>query len=240
MGAFGQSAVAWWCSQRVTEASRSARAPTTSCGSRTSSLASSPSWTAAPVAELAKYYSVVPTTPATRLDRMNVGKWMPDHIVVDYFGDAWVGNKAIRNQGSVTKIASRLEDCVDRNGDGVITTSSDKSGDGMVVDDELIIPTSPNDLNEYDECVLFTTVVGPPVPPDAGDDSPYAVTALAVAPGPEFSAGEVWAGLDYFSTFYKLNAEFGTPLVISPDGGHRAGAPTGLHSRRVPRSRRPK
>ena len=49
-----------------------------------------------------------------------------------------------RDRGSVTKIAATIEDCVDKNGDGVIQTSKDKS-----------------ELLPYlqEECILWTTTL---------------------------------------------------------------------------------
>jgi hypothetical protein len=71
---------------------------------------------------------------------------MPSRTVVDGNGDAYVANRAFNMQGTVTKVAADRRDCVDRNGNGVIDTS-----------------TGAMDVRPYgaDECVLWTANVGP-------------------------------------------------------------------------------
>ncbi|MBL8681332.1 MAG: hypothetical protein JNK05_19295 [Myxococcales bacterium] len=70
---------------------------------------------------------------------------MPSRTVVDGFGDAYVANRAFGMQGTVTKIAADRRDCVDRNGNGMIDTSSGRT-----------------DVRPFgqDECVLWTSNVG--------------------------------------------------------------------------------
>ncbi len=76
----------------------------------------------------------------------------PSRTAVDFNFDVWVANRAFNGQPSVTKIVNDTMDCMDRNGDGVITTSYDANSDGVI---------DPNDPAEFpglaDECVLFTT-----------------------------------------------------------------------------------
>ena len=94
----------------------------------------------------------------------------PSRTAVDFNFDVWVANRAFGAQPSVTKIVNDTMDCVDRNGDGVITTSYDANNDGQI---------DPNDPAEFpglaDECVLFTTnyagtnELGRSVCLDAGD-----------------------------------------------------------------------
>ncbi len=71
---------------------------------------------------------------------------MASRTVVDGVGDAYVASRGFAMQGTVTKVAAERRDCVDRNGNGVIDTS-----------------TGPRDVRPYgtDECVLWTTPVGP-------------------------------------------------------------------------------
>ncbi len=94
----------------------------------------------------------------------------PSRTAVDYNFDVWVANRAFGGQASVTKIANSVYDCVDRNGDGTIQTSSDVNGDGAIETDcdgdgqpDNASTVCNNGLPhpEFygldDECVLFTT-----------------------------------------------------------------------------------
>ena len=44
-------------------------------------------------------------------------------------GDLWVANRAFCLQGTVTKVAGDLSRCMDKNNDGVLSTSEDLNGD---------------------------------------------------------------------------------------------------------------
>ncbi|MDP3274014.1 MAG: hypothetical protein Q8Q09_02385 [Deltaproteobacteria bacterium] len=70
---------------------------------------------------------------------------MPSRVVVDGQGDAYVANRGFAMQGTVTKMAAETRDCIDRNGNGMIDTS-----------------TGPMDVRPFDqdECVLWTAPVG--------------------------------------------------------------------------------
>ncbi|MBN2724859.1 MAG: hypothetical protein JXR95_12375 [Deltaproteobacteria bacterium] len=93
----------------------------------------------------------------------------PSRTAVDFNFDVWVANRAFSGQPSVTKIASKRSNCIDRNGDGVIQTSEDQDGDGNITTDcdgdglpDNISTVCTNGLPpEFygmdDECVLFTT-----------------------------------------------------------------------------------
>ena len=124
----------------------------------------------------------------------------PSRTAVDYNFDVWVANRAFGGQASTTKIANSLADCIDRNGDGVIQTSSDVDGDGSITTDCDAdgVPDSaatnctngmvqPEFYGLDDECVLFTANYGTPnslgrsVALDAGD--PYSG-----------GAGNAWVG----------------------------------------------
>ncbi len=67
-------------------------------------------------------------------------------VVVDSQGNAVAANRAFNVQGSIDKIAAERVDCIDRNMNGVIDTS-----------------TGPMDVRPYlqDECHLFNAPVGP-------------------------------------------------------------------------------
>ncbi|MBU1535407.1 hypothetical protein KKF84_08800, partial [Myxococcota bacterium] len=94
----------------------------------------------------------------------------PSRTAVDFNFDMWVANRAFSGQASVTKIAAKKENCIDRNGDGIINTSEDLDGDGHIntdcdsdgiPDDIHTLCTnglpSPEFYGLDDECVLLTT-----------------------------------------------------------------------------------
>jgi hypothetical protein len=96
----------------------------------------------------------------------------PSRVVVDGFGDAFVATRGLGVVGTVTKVAADIRDCVDRNGNGMIDTS-----------------TGPMDVRPMgqDECVLWSTQVGP---------ANGLLRALAIGPATEDEpAGSVWAGI---------------------------------------------
>ncbi len=100
----------------------------------------------------------------------------PSRTAVDLRGAVYVANRAFGNQGTVTKIAGRSEDCVDRDGDGRIDTSADLDGDGLIEFSE------PGEYRgQEDECLLWTVDVG---------ESGGLPRAVAID-----AEGEVWVGL---------------------------------------------
>ena len=100
--------------------------------------------------------------------------WYPSRTAVDLNGDVWVANRAFGNQGTITKIANNRGDCIDRNGNGTIETSSDADNDGAVE----IIPTEFFEQN--DECIIKSI-------PVAGID--HLLRALAID-----GDGDLWVG----------------------------------------------
>jgi PKD repeat protein len=128
----------------------------------------------------------------------------PGVAVVDLDGACWVGNRAL---GSVVKIG--LVDrggCVDRDGDGEITTSRDRSGEGDITGTELL------DWGD-DECVVLETVLvdGSEAVYTPGEDHESYVAnnlqALAVDPH-----GDVWAGVYDTNLVYRLDGSTGEVL----------------------------
>jgi hypothetical protein len=138
---------------------------------------------------------------------------MPSRTVVDGIGDAYVANRAFNMQGTVSKIAADRRDCVDRNMNGMIDTS-----------------TGPADVRPYgeDECVLWTANVGP---------VNAVLRSVAIDQGDEnFPQGYPWVGscatggVTGNAGVFKLNPRTGavlrtTPLetcayggVVTPDG----------------------
>lgn len=135
----------------------------------------------------------------------------PSRTALDFNRDAWVANRAFGGQGTITKIANTLEDCPDRNGDGVIQTSTDANGDGRID-----IADPAEFVGPADECVLFTVDVGEP------GDIPR---ALAIAPDflRESIYGNAWVGLNGARKALELRGTDGAvlrevPLQIDPYG----------------------
>ncbi len=85
----------------------------------------------------------------------------PSRTAVDLNGDVWVANRAFGQWASVTKIAGEVGHCVDRNGNGLIETSTDFSNNGKidVTENETMAPNSEW-RGQGDECVLFTVKLG--------------------------------------------------------------------------------
>jgi hypothetical protein len=79
----------------------------------------------------------------------------PGRVTTDTNGDVWIINRAFGQQGSLSKFSGTLDHCIDRNGNGLIETSNDANGDGIV---------SPLDPAEFfgqnDECILATIPLG--------------------------------------------------------------------------------
>ena len=124
---------------------------------------------------------------------------MPSRVAVDGFGDAYVANRGFSMQGTVTKIAADLRDCVDRNGNGRIDTSTSAT------------PLAWN----ADECVLWTR---------PADRSGATLRALAVDRGDAMNpAGYVWVGGYDSRMMHKLDPRTGNlllsvPVMVNPYG----------------------
>ena len=153
------------------------------------------------VAEVGRYLTVTcgsePATP--ECDDINGAEVQrlsnyPSRTAVDFNFDVWVANRAFYDgQPSVTKIASAPADCIDRNGNGVIDTSTDHDGDLTILTDcdndgyfdsgatACDNGNPPEFLGLDDECVLFTVnyggidEIGRSVCLDAGTLSPDGV-----------------------------------------------------------------
>jgi hypothetical protein len=109
--------------------------------------------------------------------------------VVDGFGDAYVANRGFSMQGTVTKIAADRRDCVDRNGNGMIDTSTS---------------ATPMPYGA-DECVLWTANAGPV---DA------VLRAIAIDRGDAtFPQGYPWVGGYNSRRFWKLNPQTGAVIT---------------------------
>jgi hypothetical protein len=124
----------------------------------------------------------------------------PSRTAVDYNFDVWVANRAFGGQPSATKIANEPSDCIDRNNNQVIDTSTDVNGDGKIeldcngdgmFDDGSTVCTGafagnkPEFLGEDDECVLFTVNYA-----DVGDIG----RSICLDVGIDAGASNAWVG----------------------------------------------
>jgi len=126
-----------------------------------------------------------------RTDRL--GGNCPSRTALDLRGAVYVANRAFFAQGTVTKIAGELEDCVDRDGNGRIDTSHDLDGDGVIERD---VPGEF--VGQNDECVLWTVDVGG-----------LGGLPRAVAVGAD---GTVWVGLHDERRVLQLSPDDGSTL----------------------------
>jgi hypothetical protein len=81
-------------------------------------------WDATARREIARYRVGLPAGECVGRCCWENGCNMPSRVVIDGNGDAYVANRAFGMQGTVTKIAGDRADCVDRNGNGMIETST--------------------------------------------------------------------------------------------------------------------
>lgn len=111
----------------------------------------------------------------------------PSRTSVNSYGDVFVGN---RSGQSVTKISSQGPDCLDTNGDGVVTTS-----------------TGPDDILPWgqDDCVLWNTRLG--------GDLIRAVAAQDVNSSSDLvQRPAVWIG-GWNGTIWKLDSDRGSIIL---------------------------
>ena len=146
-------------------------------------------------AQLGEYDSVLlgpgtnPPMPGEECDTERGFGNCPSRTAVDLRGSVFVANRAFEDQATVTKIAGRPEDCIDRNGNGAIETSTDLNADG------LITRGGGEYLGQMDECLLWTVNVGGPG---------------GIARGLAIDAdGFVWVGLFAAETAIKLDPDDG-------------------------------
>lgn len=135
----------------------------------------------------------------------------------------------------MTKIANDVGSCVDRNGNGKIDTSRDLNGDGTIstepADGELIVPTDWADPTQYDECVLFSTVVGAAGPG-------FGARAVAISAGAAGTAGDVWVGVYRDARVYRLDSLTGQPKPFAGTGVNWVSLPFGPYGAIVDRQQR--
>jgi hypothetical protein len=164
--------------------------------------------------EVGRYHAVVPVDGKNQPNGLS-GRDAnnPSRTAVDLFGDVWVANRALGVQGSVTKIANSKAYCKERNGIAGIQTSEDKNDDGRIDPaTEMIIPQDWSDAKQYDECLLFSTPVGP-----SSTDAVKA-RAMAIGQGIENSAGDIWVGIWATSRLIKLDPDTGEQVPVNSSG----------------------
>jgi hypothetical protein len=147
-------------------------------------------WDAATGREIARYRVGLPSGECRGACCWASGCNQPSRVAVDGNGDVYIANRGFSMQGTVTKIAADRRDCVDRNGNGMIDTSTSATP----------LPYGA------DECVLWTANVGPV---DA------VLRALTVDRGDMmFPQGYPWVGGYNNRVFYKLNPRTGAVLSM--------------------------
>ena len=182
--------------------------------------------------EVGRYHAAIPLDGRPRPDgtigspnglRGNEGN-NPSRTAVDLYGDVWVANRAQSTQGSVTKIFNNKQFCTDRNRNGTIDTSEDRNNDGAIsinpADREMIIPTNWDDPTQYDECIAFSTPVGPP-------SGTIKARAMAISAGIEGSPGDVWVGVHNDTSVIKLDPFTGQQVPVNSSGQMRITLPWG-------------
>jgi hypothetical protein len=121
--------------------------------------------------------------------------WKPSHIIVDLDGDAHIANRAFKAQGSMTRIAGSDARCIDRDGDGIITTSRDLDDDGIInVGNPAEYP------GQGDECLIDSTAVG------GINGFPLAITLD--------NLGHAYVGTFNEPTAYKLDLTQSPPVLL--------------------------
>lgn len=121
--------------------------------------------------------SKIDTVTAVELARYRTGPGAPDpsRTSVNLLGDVAIANRA----GGVTKIAARLKDCVDSDGDGAITTSQ-----------------GPGDILPWgeDECVLWHHPIAFPQGLDSNQGGPRGIAWDAGSLESCHGDAHVWIG----------------------------------------------
>ena len=143
--------------------------------------------------------SRVDPVAAVETARYRSGGDEPSRLAVDYLGDAFVANRAFDGQSTLTKIAGDAGHCVDRDGDGIETS------------------TGPGDVRASgeDDCVLYSVPIGAP-----GD----VARALAIDGDlglDGVSGGNPWVGLHAAMQVVAVNGRDGAILdVVDTPGFH--------------------
>ncbi|PKN39989.1 MAG: hypothetical protein CVU63_13215, partial [Deltaproteobacteria bacterium HGW-Deltaproteobacteria-20] len=140
----------------------------------------------------------------------------PGRVAVDTNGDVWIVNRAYyegARQGTLSKFSGDIAHCIDRNNNGVIDTSYDANGDGIIDPYKTPALGTPADQVEYfaqsDECILSTIKVG------AVGDIPRAVAVDR--------NGKIWVGTHTGHTVYRYNPN--EPVALEASRSFTANSP---------------
>jgi streptogramin lyase len=127
----------------------------------------------------------------------------PGRVAVDTNGDVWIVNRAFGNQGSLSKFSGDITHahCIDRNNNGVIDTSNDKNGDGIID----MNPANGEYFGQNDECILTTIPVG------ANNAWPRAVAVD--------KRGKIWVGTFNEGKVYRFNPHEPVSLELTVTTG---------------------
>lgn len=154
--------------------------------------------------EIGRYFSARPDFANRARPAAEACNWSnlgncPSRTAVDQNFDCYVANRAFGNQGTVTRIAARLENCIDRNGNGIIDTSTDRNGNGAI---------NKADATEFygvnDECIIWTVPVG------VNNGTPRALAVGIAATG--VAVGDIWVGNFNERRAYRLRPSDGAAL----------------------------
>lgn len=135
--------------------------------------------------------------------RTGPGNGNPSRTTVDQDGNVWVGN---RNNNTITKVGLlEFGQCVDRNGDGAITTST---GGTDVKDWSGTFGDGLGATNAADECILLHVALTAP-----GVTTPFDIRTVAIDP-----QNNVFVGGFSQSSLFKVDGRTGAILkaVDSP------------------------
>lgn len=135
---------------------------------------------------------------ATEVRRHSSGGDDPTRVAVDYRGDVFVTNRAFGAQGTLTKIASDLGACIDRNGSTTIETSTGPSD----------VPAAADD-----ECILFSVPVG------GIDGVPRAIAIDGSFEPGGGGGGDPWVGLYGDEAVAHVDGETGATIETIPIPG---------------------
>lgn len=145
----------------------------------------------------------------------------PSRTAVDLAGNAYVANRWFSGARQAWVIKILAEGGIDRNGNGVIDTSIDTSGEGQIASAEMLPMADTNGNNRIDpeeiqdERIAWAVSVG---------NNNGLGRALCIAPD-----GNLWVGLYNAATYYKISAADGSvlagPIPTTPTAGRpNAGA----------------
>ena len=112
----------------------------------------------------------------------------PSRTAVDFRGNCWVAN---RGDGHVVQIILDPQECFDKNGDGIITSSADLNGNGTIEPTEML-------SKEEDECVAQDLT------PDAAYGGKHTARALAID-----YKDDIWVGYWESRRMYLISASTG-------------------------------